>query len=320
MRSKKSLNNLSDPEQLFWSWIGECGAGGWVRYHPAIANALGSPEAMLVLSYAIHLDGRGNGHYSPGRWFYKSTREWSEELAIGLKPIKAALDLLSVDWPIGVQRHAKGDGIGLLHRWLANRVPSSPTATNHYRVDWPALARWWSGLGFGQISLALETEEQLSNPMLAQPLVLDWFDPSKLVQNGPTSKSETDQLVDPNRTNQLGQNGPTSLEDIQEKTSVEDIHADLDDDERAGARKNDANALYRKLIEWGDIEPMTARKLVTELAIVPMDRIDSKLRQISLQRVDHLSGTKRSSIHNWAGFKVAALRELALDSAEGFSM
>ncbi len=195
-----------DPEISFWSWVQDCiKPDGWVRYSPQIAAALKSDRAALVLSYAIHWDGRGRGQHGHARWFYKSIAEWAHELTIPLKAVESALQLLCVNWPVSP---SAASNLGLIHRWKANRFPNTPSACYHYRIDWRRLLHWWADQAapYGQLPLALDFESIIGTfPSVAERATLDW----------------------PKRPHCTGQKGQSSVEHLQENTGNDD-----DDDAR----------------------------------------------------------------------------------------
>jgi hypothetical protein len=216
-----SARPVRDPERLLWSWVEDCvKPNGWIRYSPDVARALGSDRAALVLSYAIHLDGRGTGQYSAGRWFYLSIREWSQRLYLPVKAVERALQLLAMDFPrpreiqYSLLPDAKGkvrkkaaapEPLGLLHRWLANKYNSSATPVYYYRIDWTRLLEWWAkqSQNYGQLPLALDCRNCVS----ALPTG------HRLGQKGLIDESEKAQLISPSTLNQYGLYGQTS-EDI----------------------------------------------------------------------------------------------------------
>lgn len=223
MKAQRSQQQ-HDPESMFWEWIAECTKPrGWIRYSPQLARALGSDRTALVLSYAIHLDGRGSGYYSAGRWFYKSAREWAKELCIPLKAVERALDILCLDWrPHDIQysplpdakghvRHprTKPPTLALLFRWFASKNPESASGIYHYHINWPQLAQWWTNQSseYGQLPLALK---------FADVAV-------QLGQKGQTSMAQKAQLDKPSTFNQYGLDGQTSGEDHAEDGLTGDI-------------------------------------------------------------------------------------------------
>jgi hypothetical protein len=212
---------IRDPERLLWSWVEDCvKPNGWIRYSPDVARALGSDRAALVLSFAIHQDGRGTGQYSAGRWFYLSIREWSQRLYVPVKAVERALQLLAMDFPRPREIHysplpdangkvrkkaATPEPLGLLHRWLANRTNHSASATYHYRVDWSRLLAWWGqqSENYGQMPLALD----------CKTAVLPLDTGRQLGRKGLTGLPKLAQLVRPSSLNQYGLYADTS-EDI----------------------------------------------------------------------------------------------------------
>ncbi len=326
-RASSIATSQSQPEQLFWSWIQECTQPrGWIRYSPSLARALGSDRHALVLSYAIHLDGRGSGYYSAGRWFYKSMSEWSDELAVPLGAVERALDVLCIDWhpterqfkPMPNARgkvlhnRARPVSFGLLHRWLADKQPGTASAVYHYRVDWPRLAEWWTGIRpqFGQLPLALTFSD------LA-------------VQYGKKFHTGMEESAIPVRLNspyQCGLFRHTSEEDIQKSTS-EEGQTPGDDDApaaavngvayNADASRPDHRILYMLLLR-SNIAPITATKLVEELAQIPLAYVEKVLDRITGEQLDATAGRRKSSIRSWPAFKVSSLRSLVNAAQEGF--
>jgi hypothetical protein len=315
-KATKKPEEFLDPEGLFWEWVTQCVTPkGWIRYHPEIARALNSDRAALVLASAIHLDGRGSGIYSAGRWFYKSASEWANDLAMGQDSFKAALGVLVTDWPdtreirysvipdkLGRVDHRREPtrSFGFIHRWLASSDPGRASAVYHYRVNWRALIEWWTAQSeeYGQIPLALQLTEK--------PLTSEWKNP--LLVNGKT-------------LNRLTEKPLTSLEDIQKKTSLEDIPSVVDDAPADAGNENqpltgNPRILYRILIRNG-IAPVTAWKLIDELAGIPISYIDALLDHINSEQADTAAGKRRSTIRNWPAFKVSSLRSLVDQSREG---
>lgn len=265
--------NAPDPERLLWSWIDECtrpAGEGWLRYSPTIARALASDRAAIVLSYAIHLDGRGSGPYSPGRWFYKSIREWAAECSLPEDSIRRSLDLLSIDWHPKPRRYSplpdaagrvrkpspRGPTLGLIHRWFASKFNGAAAGIYHYRIDWPALVAWWQSLNadYGQLPLMLETTiktlpagSQLGKksltgkphfPTLDQPLTLNLFGPHR-------DTSEED----------LQEDGRAKDDSVPASASAPDVAADSFGD---WLRGDSARAIERLFYSDG-WEPATVR-------------------------------------------------------------
>ena len=278
-----------NPEDAFWTWIQSAAEGGWIRYHPALARALASDRAAIVLSYAVHLDGRGSGPYSAGRWFYKSLDEWSNELVIPTGAIERVLDLLCIDIHRANQQPRSSRArttLGLLERWFASRSNATASGVYHYRIAWPTLQTWFSTncrengqMAFSQCGRKFHTGMEESS-LLDRPLTLD----------------------------QYGLNLHSSVEDLHQKTSEEDVHLGVGASEQ---RANDKNWLYTTLTQGCDIGSMTAAKLIDELAHVPTNVINVELNRLSNVRLDQMTGKEPKTIQNWPGLKVSALRSLA---------
>jgi hypothetical protein len=82
----------------------------------------GDIKTALFLSQVIYWSdkgGRGDG------WFYKTDKEWKDELSLSEYECKKARDKLSQE------------GVLLLDKKKANGVP-----TMHYKVDWDNLSKW----------------------------------------------------------------------------------------------------------------------------------------------------------------------------------
>ena len=269
-----------NPEDAFWTWIQSAAEGGWVRYHPALARALASDRAAIVLSYAVHMDGRGSGPYSAGRWFYKSIDEWANELVLPSKAIERALDLLCLDIRKVRSTHAHTT-LGLIERWFASRNNKTASGVYHYRINWPELHTWFNTncLKTGQIDLP------------------------QCVPFGHTGVSVSATLDRPLEWNWCDPNGHTSVEDLHQKTS-EDIGVGA-----APNRENDATWLFNQLIERR-ISAHTANLLVNELAHTPQDKIEADLHRTGMMFVEHLAGKANHDIENWEGFRVSSLRAL----------
>jgi hypothetical protein len=323
---KESSSN--DPEQLFWEWVQGCTKPkGWYRYSPEIARALGSDRSALVLSYCLHLDGHSSGYHSPGRWFYKSVKEFVSELCVPAGAVERALDILCIDWrpternfkPVpnarGQVQHnrTKPPTLGLLHRWFASRTPGTASGVFHYRVDWPRLAEWWKSIraDYGQLPLALKFVDIAC----------------QYGKKFHTGMAETPELVSAPTLNQYGLQPQSSVEDLHENTPEEDTSPGVDD-APAGAgeadeattesfmRANDPHQLFKILCQ-ANISSVTSKLLVEELAPVPLIHIRSTLSRIASEHIDVLSGKKRSTIRNWEGLKVSSLRGLIDQAKEG---
>lgn len=148
----KSVDRQLDPESVLWNWISDCTKPeGWIRYSPAIARALDSHVAALVLSYAIHCDGHSSGQHAANRWFYKPVHEWADELALPLQSVEKALRTISAPWP-------QAANSALLDRWLTNRYNHTASAVMHYRVNWNYMLHWWriQSNNYGQLPLFQE--------------------------------------------------------------------------------------------------------------------------------------------------------------------
>ena len=273
-----------NPEDAFWTWIQSAAEGGWVRYHPALARALASDRAAIVLSYAVHLDGRGSGPYSAGRWFYKSLDEWSNELVLPSKAIERALDLLCLDIRKVRSTHAHTT-LGLIERWFASRNNKTASGVYHYRINWPELHTWFNTncLKTGQIDLP------------------------QCVPFGHTGVSVSATLDRPLEWNWCDPNGHTSVEDLHQKASEEDVHLGVGASEQ---RANDKNWLYTTLTQVCDIGSITAAKLIDELAHVPTSAINIELTRLGNVRLDQMTGKEPQTVQNWPGLKVSALRSL----------
>ena len=222
--TSKSVAPLN-PESVLWNWISDCTKPeGWIRYSPAIARALDSHVAALVLSYAIHCDGHSSSQHAAQRWFYKPMHEWADELALPLQSVEKALRTISAPWP-------QAANSALLDRWLTNRYNHTASAVMHYRVNWRYLLHWWriQSNEYGQLPLF----EELSNLCLQLGILNHTSLP---LCDIPVSRDVTCQLVT---------KCPTSEEDLQKKTFNR-----LDDDDARAARGMSSIPEQHRPVYW----------------------------------------------------------------------
>lgn len=98
------------------------GAGRSVAYFPSVARSLDSIPAGLMLCQLIYWADKS--HDTDG-WVWKVEKDWAEELGITPAQVKGARNLLV--------------GLGLVD-YERRGYP----ARAHYRLDFPALDKWWS--------------------------------------------------------------------------------------------------------------------------------------------------------------------------------